>query len=284
MRRLLAEAVTHVAVAALPLFGGRPDRALIYMLLSRRTRNGNLPTPVLAMADSLGIPFETTRRHVGVLANAGLCRRLRGGMVATPVIDDAPAARFADLIHDCVVHFIARLAAIDALPHYPVPTRGYDRDAGLQVCVDLMLSLMHSSAALFSDRLDLLLHAAIVAANAGRINADDDLSRRYAAAHQVPPLELLRPVRIRQLAHLLGLSEATVRRRLKPLYGRVFHNMPEGLLVDEHWHGSAATLAVVERSAGDLRRALGALANHGFPFHDPSLAYRRGPPRALPIG
>lgn len=274
----------QIAIAALPLFDGRFDRALIYILLRRRTLDGALPTPVLAISESLGIPFETTRRHVTALADDGLCRRTRGGIIATPVAPESTAASFADLSHDVFVRFLIHLRAIGGLPPYPLSTRSYDRCAGQQVCADLVLSLMHTSAVLFRDRLDLILHATVLAANTSRINADVELSRLYAVHADMPPSRLLRPIRVRRISQLLGLSEATVRRRLQPRFGETFHNTSGGLLIDEAWIGSVPTMDAVDRSAGDVRRALGALASHGFPFHDIPSAYRRGPPPTIAFG
>ena len=39
------------------------------------------PISVLALAGSLGLPFETTRRHVNRLRKAGRCVRVKGGVI-----------------------------------------------------------------------------------------------------------------------------------------------------------------------------------------------------------
>jgi hypothetical protein len=39
------------------------------------------PVSILAIAGSLGLPFETTRRHVAKLTEAGVCRRVQGGII-----------------------------------------------------------------------------------------------------------------------------------------------------------------------------------------------------------
>ena len=40
------------------------------------------PMSVMAIAQSLGLPFETARRHVNKLIKAGFCQRVKGGIVA----------------------------------------------------------------------------------------------------------------------------------------------------------------------------------------------------------
>jgi hypothetical protein len=39
------------------------------------------PVSVLAVSASLGLPYETTRRHVAKLIKFGQCRRVKGGVV-----------------------------------------------------------------------------------------------------------------------------------------------------------------------------------------------------------
>jgi hypothetical protein len=39
------------------------------------------PVSVLALSASLGLPYETTRRHVAKLAAVGKCVRLKGGVI-----------------------------------------------------------------------------------------------------------------------------------------------------------------------------------------------------------
>ena len=48
------------------------------------------PVSVLALSASLGLPFETTRRHVGKLVSAGACRRVRGGVIVPAAVLDNP--------------------------------------------------------------------------------------------------------------------------------------------------------------------------------------------------
>ncbi len=58
------------------------------------------PVSVLAIAGSLGLPYETTRRYVAALIGEGACRRVKGGIVASPatlVGPDAEQAMLASL-------------------------------------------------------------------------------------------------------------------------------------------------------------------------------------------
>jgi hypothetical protein len=60
------------------------------------------PVSVLAIAGSLGLPYETTRRHVAALMKEGACTRVKGGIVASPATlsgPDAEQAMLANLVN-----------------------------------------------------------------------------------------------------------------------------------------------------------------------------------------
>lgn len=51
------------------------------------------PASVLAVSSSLGLPYETTRRHVAKLVKAGLCQRVKGGVVVPTAVVSSPQHR-----------------------------------------------------------------------------------------------------------------------------------------------------------------------------------------------
>jgi hypothetical protein len=60
------------------------------------------PVSVLAIAGSLGLPYETTRRHVAALIREGACVRVKGGIVASParlIGPEAEQAMLANLVN-----------------------------------------------------------------------------------------------------------------------------------------------------------------------------------------
>ncbi|MEH3048396.1 hypothetical protein [Sphingomonas adhaesiva] len=274
MTRLLAEMQTTIVGTALPLFDGRVDRFMIFTLLVRRMLDGGRPTPVLAIADSLGLPFETTRRHVAELAAGGWVGRERGGIIVHVGVEDGPVATLATLTHDAMVRFIADMRTIGALPAYPAPVRPYHWHAGLAAAADLMLSVASTNHQTHHDRLDLVLFSTVLCASNRAITLDPALSRMYAGFDIAPPEGWKRPVRARRIAATLGLSEATVRRRIDRLSEGPLEAVDGGLVPREAWLSSPMAQEASTASYANLRRLMGTLAAQGFPFGDPTRAYR----------
>jgi DNA-binding Lrp family transcriptional regulator len=281
MSRLLAEMQTSILTHALPLFDTRVDRFMIYALLMRRTLDGDRPTPVLAIAESLGMPFETTRRHVAALMDAGLSRRERAGVLATPVTEGGPIHALMVLTHDCLVRFIHDMQAIDALPDYTASPRRYDWHSGIRAAADLMLAVANTNQRVHHDRLDLVLFGTILCATQRPVTEHADVARRYRTIAEVPADDLVRPLRARRVAAVLGLADATVRRRLERLVLGPVRIVPAGLAVSEGWLASAEAVETSVASYANLRRLLGTLAAQGFPFADPCSAYLAGRPAAV---
>lgn len=55
------------------------------------------PISVLALSQSMGLPFETTRRHVNKLVKAGRCVRVRGGVIVPAEVLEDPKTSEATL-------------------------------------------------------------------------------------------------------------------------------------------------------------------------------------------
>lgn len=51
------------------------------------------PISILALSNSLGMPYETTRRHVEKMCAAGRCRRVKGGVIVPTEALDTPRHR-----------------------------------------------------------------------------------------------------------------------------------------------------------------------------------------------
>jgi hypothetical protein len=278
MTRLLAEMQTNIMACALPLFDGRVDRFMIFSLLNRRQADGGRPLPVLAAAESLGLPFETTRRHIAEMIDIGLCRRDRGGIMSQVSFDDESWSALFIEAHDSLVRFVEDMRAIDALPCFPSSARSYDWNHGLAATADLMLAVADGNQGTHHDRLDLVVFSTVMAASQRRVTIDLALSRQHRMIAAPPPSHLVRPVRARRVADALGLSEATVRRRVDRLIEGPLEVVDGGLIPRETWISSAPAQLVSLNSYLNISRLMRGLAAHGFSFEQPSAAYRGGRP------
>ncbi len=66
------------------------------------------PVSVLALSKSLGLPFETTRRHVKKLVEAGRCARVHGGVIVPTSAIEHPAVIAATRTHATYVRGMLR--------------------------------------------------------------------------------------------------------------------------------------------------------------------------------
>lgn len=55
------------------------------------------PTSVRAVSIALGIPYETTRRHIATLESMGLCRKVGGGIIAPQAMFASTASKKSNL-------------------------------------------------------------------------------------------------------------------------------------------------------------------------------------------
>ena len=238
---------------------------------------------MLSIANSLRLPFETTRRHVASLVERGLCRRDPRGVVLTVTDADPPLSSLATLAHDCLVRFLSDLKAVNALPPFACSTRVYSWQSGWRAAADLMLAVADTNRGTHHDRVDLVLFSTILCGNSRPVATDPVLARLHVTLLPTPPDALVRPVRTRVLTERLAIPEATVRRRLERLVGGAVLHRPEGLVINEAWLLSREAVATSVATWGNVRRLLVALANQSFPFHAPEAAYIVGRPDPVPL-
>ncbi|VXD00848.1 hypothetical protein [Sphingomonas sp. AX6] len=240
--RLAAEMVLHILVRTRHHFGGALDggstydRVAIVLMLLRYAR---LPFPdqrdapraisVSGIAASMGMPFETTRRHVGRLIDHGLAQRDSGGVVLCPDLCDRPdTMALLREFHDVMIGHIADLARFDI----PLPITRVDIDyrpvETLIVLLDTTLFLFERNRSLYGSALTAVVGNAIIAANVRHLTYDADLAPRYARLDTIPPDSLRVPVRVSRLAAVLGVPHSTVRRDVGRLVDRDLVSVERG--------------------------------------------------------
>lgn len=196
-------------------------RAMIYLAIGQasggdRTR----PVSVRAVAQSLHLPYETTRRHVrrleadGLVARPGDSRIASGSDGRSAERDALEAARVRAL-----VTLFANLKGLGlAIPLSDRRAPAMDPPGPRRICelIDgLMLRVIEGSAFAHESVLDAYLYTALMTLNAAPITNDPTLAVLYGRSDTPPPDSLRRAVPIAAVARRTGLVHETVRRRLQ---------------------------------------------------------------------
>lgn len=276
---------TTINGAAMRVFDGDIYRFGIFTLIMREAfldADQRKPISVHSMSASLSRPFETVRRHVGALIDAGLCTRVAAGVVpSADVTSDPRIGGLLVLASDCFVRLTEDLAALGLLPALRVSDQPVAPGIGAQYAIDVMLGTVDANTSLHEDWMELTVYSTILCANAQRHAA----ATRAAPDHAIDtPLDARHAVRASVVARALGIPETTVRRRVAAMTGegKPLVRTRSGLLVSKAWHEHPAAQETSAISATNVRRVLARAAANGFPFHAIQSAYIAGRP-ALPV-
>lgn len=211
-------------------------RAVVYMAAiqaSRASASEMTPVPaargfsVRAIAQSLAMPYETTRRKITELEAKGLARRMgaRGYTVSPPLFDETvhridSEATWRAL---CAVVSDLRVLGFDfdqftggsALSAASGLTRSDRADAVAVLVNDFLLRVLEGGVGPHGSMIDAVIFCTLLLINAELLTNDPQLAWAYAGAQTPPPDSLRRPATITGLADSLGLPHETVRRRVR---------------------------------------------------------------------
>lgn len=181
---------------------------------------------VRAIAQSLALPYETTRRKVAELETAGLAKRVgaRGHTVSPAIFDDDAYRADCDANRRALQQLINSLHALnfdfDAFAGGSSLGLARDRaqtdlvEAASSLVNDFLLRVLDSGVAPHGSMLDSAIICTLIRANAELLTHDPELAWQYSGAQTPPPDHLRTPVTITELATALGLTHETVRRRM----------------------------------------------------------------------
>jgi len=265
---LLLTAILQCNQSALP---GSPDLQLAYggaeWALPDEHRR---PISVSALAQSLGLPFETVRRRAHALVARGLCVRTSAGLhvpqgvVVSPgylAVLTARVERLGLLQREIVEAGLEGLNLQRQVLIAKAP-RAADRILG-----DYMLRACEGLMALTGSAMDGVVLLALCAANVRHLDVDRVTSWKAYG-------DLAAPQRAAALAEELGLSGETVRRHVHRLAQAGFaRHGAKGWIADAGSGVRSAVRPLVEANARDLRRMFSALGD--LADRDPAEVTRR---------
>jgi DNA-binding transcriptional regulator YhcF (GntR family) len=211
-------------------------RALVYMAAVQASRppprvggpaDANRTFSVRAIAQSMRIPYETTRRKIADLEAAGLARRAGSrGYIVAPTLFEEEAYR-ADCLSNwqALQTLIAELRSLgfnfDAFGSGSTLASARNLgdadlvEATAVLANDFVLRVLESGVEPHGSILDSTIICVLIHINAELLTRDPDLARQYAGAETPPPDALRRPATITEVATSLGLTHETVRRRFR---------------------------------------------------------------------
>jgi DNA-binding transcriptional regulator YhcF (GntR family) len=230
------------------------------------------PVSVNAVANSLGIPFETARRRVAALVEAGIVRSTPRGVVIPSVALVSPLYKTVTRAHyDLIRELYVRLRGLGFLEDLPKPeVPGYDPDNPpirlvVRLSADYLLRLAEPIALYIGDFVDGVILLTMLRANTEHLpdseggTAEDDWSPESFVEDAKR-----RPIRAAALSARLGVPAETVRRRLARLesQGRC-ERTQNGYLITSRVMARERLVRFVMDNQSHLQRLYAGLADLG---------------------
>ena len=239
------------------------------------------PIGIARLADTAGLPFETTRRIVQRLIDAGICLRLANGVIVPESFVRRPQtlrAVHANLAH--VRTFVRDLQAAGLAEQAPSglglsPDGDDDVFARIvgRLSADYILRALRLLVDTYGDIRAGIVAQAIVTANAAHLETEaSGSSPRYAGLAENPPDAARRPISVVRLARSLGVPYETMRAQA--------HRLLDAGICIRVKGGLIVPAALLERPAA----AEATLANVGYVrrFVRDLAGIERPPGRAVP--
>jgi DNA-binding Lrp family transcriptional regulator len=226
------------------------------------------PIGIARLADSAGLPFESTRRIVQRLVDEGACVRVDGGVIVPSVAVARPETARAVVANLGYVRKLARdleaVGLVEALPAHaraaPDADLAFARLVG-RLSAAYLLRTVVLLAETYGDIRTGILAQTIVVANTAHLDTRAGDGRRYAGVDENPPDQLRRPISVARLAESLGRPFETERRHVQRLIDDgVCVRVPGGLIVPgavletpSVVHAMLANVGYVRRLVRDLQ-------------------------------
>ena len=222
------------------------------------------PIRVSRLADTAGLPFETTRRIVQRLVDTGACIRVGGGVVVPrTTLESAAVVRntMANLTY--VRRFVRDLKAAGLVERERPAEMGHTEGAeeaeiAYRVAPfsnEYILRALRLLADTYGDiRLGLVAQA-IVTANTAHLETRTGEGWRYAGIDDTPPDQVRRPISVYGLAESLGTPYETMRAQVRRLQDAgVCVRVNGGLIVPKTVLETPAALRATLTNVGYVRK------------------------------
>jgi hypothetical protein len=228
------------------------------------------PISMSALSASLGLPFETVRRRMKRLVQAGVCETLPEGVRFTEAsLRSVEHRRMLEATYDQTRSFYGRLRragciellsppAGAAWPAEELPLRIVYRAANAY-----FLRMMEHLVPRFANLTQAFIVLSVVRINTAAFPDTMRGGEGSGPEHFIPD-SYRKPARVSEVAALLGLPSETVRRNLASLAGDAFcQRRPEGYIVPVEVLSRPNVLIAWDGNLRDLTRLFGDLGEAG---------------------
>jgi predicted transcriptional regulator len=240
------------------------------------------PVSVYALAQTLRLPYETTRRYVQKLIDAGQAVRVERGVIVPQEAMEAPPVRLAAVqFHASLRRFMEILVRIGAYPELlgPAPAGHCPHlsQARNGAPSNFLRRMARSTNSFYLRTAEVLADAAdgdlvrgivflgVIQANIQTLNSDLDLSLQYGGVENIPPDDIRRPISVYALAQSLDLPYETTRRYVQKMIedGRCVRE-PAGIVAPATVLAQPPIRAAVERNYANLSNFTRTLLKDGL--------------------
>ncbi len=264
--RFLCEAQLACAVDVLRGFKGNYCRGATFLLVWRHGLN-RIHSPaknisINAIAASLDLPYETVRRHMHKLVEAGLCLMDRNGARLNP--SARTKAFIAERTESRLAAFrqmLADLARFDVAFPEGLLTENLSADAVAATLIDLELCSMEFHRPGTRTAMELCIIVAFLTANIREVTYSDELAECFGRWDTPVPTLLRKPISINRVSAILGVPYATLWRHVQKMIatGHLTEHR-DGYIVATEWIARPETIEASRKVISYFRRSLFDLA------------------------
>ena len=238
------------------------------------------PVSVYAVAKDLRLPYETVRRHVVKLREAGMVEAGPGGVWVPNRVHLSPGL-LSGMAENWEVarRFLRDAITVGAIPgKAPAPAGPDVSRRTVRLSIDYFLDSLTEMAGIVGlDALSLLVGMAVARGNMQHFAQDRETAETYAGIDAIPPDAVRRPVSVYAVSKGLGLPYETTRRYARRLTkeGWLERKADGGLILSAEVIGRPELLQAALQFAGATYAYLLRLAELGLPPADEGVVPRR---------
>ena len=244
-----------------------------------------IPITVTRLAKATGLPFESTRRVVQRLIDAGACVRVPGGVIVPKAFTMRPTTIDAVVANlGYMRRFVSDLEAAGLVEEAPASLHTQKHAAAVRgratLSTEFGLRALRLLIETYGDLQSGIVAQTIITANTAHLDTRKGEGRRYAGADDIPPDDVRRPISVSRLADSVGLPFETMRGQVNRLLDAgICVRTDGGVIVPAAVRGQPPMVRATLLMAKLVRQFVRELRAAGFDASAPPVLPVTKPPR-----